>query len=369
MTDRDDGDPPHQKESDDELAKKLSRLSADQQALYRNQVDVNHERNGRVSRDYQFKLADSLLKNLNPSELGREIAELNRQEFQYTYWRNQAATGKDAKENQPTARGSSRPEQTPPKQMPSPQQDRPNTLVGKIPHAPPRDYTELQRSHEQTATQIKAAERNPAAPRPHEQTAAPPTPVMPKQTLALMIEHFPEIRREANLPTTQAEIHERAELARAQDIDRTKLDQMHGPQPNQKQRNERDLLDHQHLAEQVGVQAKWIANHLKARALPASAEQYGKDFRQAFATARHLHEQRQKLGLEIDRHADPQRGADAQHQHADRQASLSPEATHPSHGDERSAGARQTTGRSKDQSAQKGNSNPGKSPSGGRGGR
>ena len=100
--------------------------------------------------------------------------------------------------------------------------------------------------------------------------------MLSKDQLITMIEHFPEIRREANILTTRSEINERAALAHMQDADRIKLEQAHGPQPDRQQQDERNLLDHQHLAEQAGVQAKWIALHLKAQNSPDAA-QYGQD--------------------------------------------------------------------------------------------
>ena len=92
--------------------------------------------------------------------------------------------------------------------------------------------------------------------------------MLSKERLVIMLEHFPEMRREANLPTTQSEMNERAALAHMQDADRTKLEQAHGSQPDRQQQDERNLLDHQHLAERQGVQAKWIALHLKAQNSP-----------------------------------------------------------------------------------------------------
>jgi hypothetical protein len=384
MADPDDNNSSNVTDTNDQLAEKLSRLSADQQALYRNQVDLNHERNGRVSRDYQLKLADSLLKNLTNNELGREIHELNRQEDQYTYWRNQTNTEKSAKEATQAIQMLTAAEQSGPHQIQATKADRPNTLDGKKPSSQSHDYSALQHTHDQIAQQLSLAPRQTAPSKTAEQTADPAAAIQSKQHFALMIEHFPDIRREANLPTTQGEIRERADLDRAQDADRDKLDQAHGAQPNRRELQERDLLDHQHLAEQVGVQAKWIANHLKSRGSP-DAEQYSKDSRQAFDTARQIHAQRQKLGAEIDRSDPAKRGAEGQQAQmqnaeqltlqggktlsAEQQANLSPEARHASEGKERSAAARETTGGSKDQTVQKGDANPGKSPSGGRGGR
>ncbi len=131
----------------------------------------------------------------------------------------------------------------------------------------------------------------------------PETAMLSKESLAIMLEHFPEIRREAGIPTTQSEIDERAALARMQDSDRQKLEQAHAQTPSpqaDKQHAERDLLDHQHLAEQVGVQAKWIAQHLNSRS-PAEAGKYKAGSRRALHTAHFIYEQRQHSGAAKDR--------------------------------------------------------------------
>ena len=65
----DEDNSPNDAHDDDELANKLARLTSEQQALYRNQVENNLDQNGKVSRQYQHKLADSLLKDLPPSKL------------------------------------------------------------------------------------------------------------------------------------------------------------------------------------------------------------------------------------------------------------------------------------------------------------
>jgi hypothetical protein len=371
MAGPDDNNPPNDTHNDDHLAEKLSRLSADQLALYRNHVEINHELNGRVSRVYELKLADALLKNLPANQLSHEVKELNRQESQYTYWRAQPDRAKPAKEAPGSGRTSIVSDQNAPRHMQQVELDRADPLKGKVPHAPLHDYSTLQATHEQLATSRKTDQLQPAAVKTHDPTSTPAAPLMSKDALSLMLEHFPEIRREANLPVTRAEIDERANLSRAQDADRQKLDQEHGTQPNQRQHTERNLLDHQHLAEQVGVQAKYIARQLKANGSPEAAH-YDADARRAFHTARGIHEQRQKLDPEIDRSGDAKRGAEgqqAQRQNAERQPNRSPEARYASEGKTRSDAGRETTGGSKDQTAQKGNSNPGKSPSGGRGGR
>ncbi len=373
MAGGDEDNSPNDAHDDDELANKLARLTEEQHALYRNQVDNSLEQNGNVSRRYQHKLADSLLKDLPPSELSRELGELNRQEFQYTYWRDQPAAAKHTIQTAPPVQEPATPERAGAEQIPPPRPALNNPLEGKLPSGPPRDYSKLQLAHEEVAAQLKQANAQPSA--------EPATAMLSKDQLITMLEHFPEIRREANLPTTQSEIHERAALSHVQDADRIKLEQAHGAQPDLQQQHERNLLDHQHLAEQVGVQAKWIAQHLKAQD-PAEAGKYNADSRRALRTSHNIYEQRQHpgaarnrtqetaRGIEPDEHqkqADPQqRVQEGKELTSEQRANPSPEARQRIEREERTAAAREVGAKGKDQNAQQGNARTGKSPSGGR---
>ncbi|MGO9545218.1 MAG: hypothetical protein ACLPPF_10530 [Rhodomicrobium sp.] len=359
---------------DDELATKLARLSEEQQARYQREVHNTIERNVEASREYRLKLADTLLKEMPDREKNLEIRDLNSRQDQIAYWRDHE---RDQQDRSTQAKS---PVQEPPApernqgRESSAAQPRPgNALEGKTPNAPPRDYSELQRAHEQAAERSKQGERQPHAAEAFAQSAEPATAMLSKEHLSIMLEHFPEIRRESNLPTTQAEMNERAELSRAQDADRLKLEQAHGAQPNPQQFHERDLLDHQHLAEQAGVQAKWIARYLKAQNSP-DADRYNNDARRAFHTARLTHEERQNPGAGIDRSQDAARVSEANHQAvregkeltAEQRANPSLEARQRIDGEQRTAAAREVGAKGKDQNTQPGNTRTGKSPSGGR---
>ncbi len=376
MADEDEDRAPNTPD-DDELASKLARLTEEQQARYQREVQNTIDRNVEASEEYRLKLADTLLKDMPDREKNLEIRDLNSRQDQIAYWRDHARDQQD------------RPAQTksPLQEPPAPERDdaresgavQPgpgNSLEGKTPSAPPRDYAELQREHEQAAERSKQGERQPPA-----QSAEPATAMLSKERLVIMLEHFPEIRRESNLPTTQAEMNERAELSRAQDADRLKLEQAHGPQPNLQQHHERDLLDHQHLAEQAGVQAKWIARYLKAQNSP-DADRYNNDARRAFHTARQTHEQRQNPGVDANRSRQTARGIepDQPQKQADpgqpvregkeltseQRANPSPEARQIIEREERATAAREVGAKGKDQNAQPGNARTGKGPTGGR---
>src|SRR5208282_5398158 len=286
---------------DDELASKLARLTEEQQARYQREVQNTIDRNVEASEEYRLKLADTLLKDMPDREKTLEIRDLNSRQDQIAYIRDHERDRHD----RPTPPNA--PDREPPnheRNVPDPSSTAPpnreNSLEGKQPSGPSRDYSELQRTHRQVADLLKQGERPPATVMAPEQSAKPETAMLSKESLVIMLEHFPEIRREAGLPTTQSEINERAALAHMQDSDRQKLEHAHGPQPNMQQHRERDLLNHQHLAEQVGVQAKWIARHLKAQN-SADAGKYNADSRRALHTAHFIYERRQHPGAAKNR--------------------------------------------------------------------
>jgi len=380
MTGGDEDNSPDDAHDDDELASKLARLTEEQRTRYQTEVQNNIDRNAEASRNYRLRLASTLLKNFPAREESLEISELNRRQ-------DQAAYQRDHPRAEPNRPGTILPPiQEPPRldrdSAPSPALSQPqpaNSLDNKTPNAPPRDYSELQRTHEQVAGHLKQSGRQAVSAEAPGQSVEPATAMLSKERLVIMLEHFPEMRREANLPTTQSEINERAALAHMQDIDRTKLEQTHGPQPDRQQQDERNLLDHQHLAEQAGVQGKWIALHLKAQNSPDAA-QYGRDSRSAFQTARLTHEQRQNLRAGSGRDQDPAHGAEEGHHQqqanaqdaartgvltSEQRANPSAETRQTMERQERGA-AREAGVGGKDQKAQQGNANTGKSPSGGR---
>ncbi len=370
---------------DDELASKLARLTEEQQARYQREVQNTIDRNVEASEEYRLKLADTLLKDMPDREKNLEIRDLNSRQDQLAYWRDHERDRADR------PMPATAPDREPPNHepnVPNPsstaQPNRENSLEGKQPRSPSHDYSELQRTHQQAADLLKQAERPPAATMAPEQSAKHETAMLSKESLAIMLEHFPEIRREAGLPTTQSEINERAALTHMQDSNRQKLEQAHAqapsPQPD-KQHAERNLLDHQHLAEQVGVQAKWIAEHLKAQS-PAEAGKYKADSRRALQTAHFIYEQRQHSGAAKDRSQETARDIEPDHPQkqahsqesvhegkeltSEQRANPSPEARQIIEREERVAAAREVGVKGKDQNAQPGNTRTGKSPSGGR---
>ncbi len=380
MADADDDNSPDDTHDDDELASKLARLTEEQRTRYQTHVHNAIEQNAEVSEQYRLKLAGTLLKGLPTLQESWDISELNRRERDEAYLRDQRHDQERAKLTASPGHEPAEPARDAAHPAAAAQPKLDNPMEGVRPNASPRDYSELQRTHERLAEHMKQAGAGRITPEPPGQAAELAAAIFSKEQLLLIIEHFPDIRREANLLTGQPEIRERDELARAQNTDRWELEKTLGSEPDPQELEKLDLLERQHLAEQVGVQAKWIAQQLKAQHAP-DADQYSRDSRRAFQTARVIHEQRQKLGASIERaqDAEPVLQADQQStQSADeavragnvltseQRANASPETRATIDRKERADAAREVTNGGKDQSAQQGPAKPGNSRGGGR---
>jgi hypothetical protein len=375
-----DGDEEHSPDGtrdDDELAGKLARLNEDQKTRYDVRLQNFIDRNDEAGRDYRLKLAGALLKQLQAGEEAREIGELDRREQQRLWARDQTRDGQSrskqalppAQEAQDKADG--------PKPSAAPQAKPGDELEGRIPEAPPRDYSALQRLHE--GTPPKAGERPSVTPGPGKSSPETAAPLLSRESLAIMIEHFPDIRREANLLIGPSEIRERAELARRQNAEQVKLDRTGATQFGPLRHEERDLLDHQHLAEQAGLQAKWIAKQLRAKGSP-DADDYDAEARAAMRTGRVVQEQRQRPGArdssrdtERTVRADRQKAAEAQeaargekHLTSEQRVNLPPDARQAIDRQERVKAAREIMGRAEGKNLKQGQAKSGPARPGGR---
>lgn len=283
-------DNPHH---NDELAKKLEQLTEERRAAHRSRVNSMIGQRGSVSDEYRLKLANTLLKNMSAREESREISDLNREEQKI----DRHAEPKRVRntDHQPApaptivrAQGGAGNEAIRPGHQPD------HASQVRPPSAPPRDYAELKDTHARLANPADNARTQPGTD-PLKQPAEITPPILSKQQLVVMIEHFPDIRREAQIVVTQGEVNARAEVSRAQEHDRQRLERKHAAQPHPHQLQEHDLLNHQHLAERVAIEAKWIALHLKAQRSPDAAH-YLKDSKDAHYTARVVHAQRHQFG-------------------------------------------------------------------------
>jgi hypothetical protein len=291
MTVVDDNDDPDKAHNED-LAEKLGCLPDSRQAQYRAHVDNASENYGDPSKQFRLKLANTLLKNLPVHEESREIHDLNRQEAQRAHLRDQRREYEQPTENTPGT-----PQRNPGNQI------EPIQAEHKI---SPRDHAPQRLDHRQSQSQRTPSPSSAKADAGTERILSP-------HELTLMIEHFPDIRREAHILVTRAEIRESTELGRVHNLDQQELEQKQAVQLQPWHRKERDLLDHQQLAERAALQAKWIAADLKAQGLP-DAKSYTNDSRSAYHTARVMYQERQNLrsGMQIAR--EPEQAARSQEQ-------------------------------------------------------
>jgi len=125
---------------------------------------------------------------------------------------------------------------------------------------------------------------------------------------------------------------------------------------------------YQHLAEQAGIQARGIARALNAQGSP-DAGRYRNDSRNAFNTARAVHQQRQHSGAGLDRSEQTARVVEADRRQkqagaqeaarggneltSEQRANASPETQQTLDRKERNDAAREVGMRSTDQSAQR----------------
>ena len=206
--------------------------------------------------------------------------------------------------------------------------------------------------------------------------------MLSKDQLITMLEHIPEIRREANSPTTQSEINERAALSHVHDADRIKLEQAHGAQPDLQQQHERNLLDI------ISTSPSRLAckpngspciSKRKTRPRPANTTlTAAAPFAPLTTSTNNVNiPAPPRTGLKKPRAVSNRMNTKdkpirsnlytkGKELTSEQRANPSPEARQRIEREERTAAAREVGAKGKDQNAQQGNANTGKSPSGGR---
>jgi len=240
-------------------------------------------------------------------------------------------------------------------------------------HSQPRDYADLGRTHEQVA-----AKQN-ATPRGSGDDIGKPLSAEQLQTMA---ERYTELRKTSKLEPTVADKREHERLGQLQAADRERLDREHGPSPTVEQKQQRQLLDRQHLAEQVGTEARSIAQGLR-RSGAGGAESFEQESRRAHQTARSLHAERQNLRGNPDRGQEAERVTQQQEQQkqkdaqeatlgskpltSEQRASAAPEVKLALDRKERDAATKKTGAEHDFRGAQKEVAKPGNTRPGGRG--
>ena len=273
-----DGSEAEEARRQEELAKKLAQLSDEKRQKYEVHVHNAIDAHGTASHDYRLGLAKTFLQGLPPSEEGRQISDYNDRERKRAYADAQrlerAQTGRDQAAPEPTSG-----------RQPEPAAPALDPMQGVRANGPQRDYGKLQK------TQDEAAQRS--------QSPDAATAVLSRQQLQEMSERYAEVRKAGNLQPTPPELRERNDLAKRHSLIAEKMDRAHGT-PDAQLTQQRALLDHQHLAERVGVEARLIGQRLRNQSVPG-ADIYEREGRSALHTARVLHQQRQNLVSGIDR--------------------------------------------------------------------
>jgi hypothetical protein len=275
------------------LTKRLALLSNEQRQQYQNHVNNATEAHAcEVSLEFRLGLTKTYLQGLPPRVEAIQISDYIKDEsarvdrhndrVRQEIIRAKLAGIDPAARDHPTHDQSAakRPAQNQPAHdQPSP--ERVDPMQGMRPRVAQRDYSELKKTHEQVAQRLAAEVESPTA-------------SLSKEQLEDMSKRFAEVREAHKLERSRAELREIADLSRMQTKARENLDNVHGPEPDPQQKQQRELLDHQHLAERVGVEGRWLGQDLRRKKLPG-AERCEHESRHAHHAGREFHEQRQKL--------------------------------------------------------------------------
>ena len=269
---------------DDELSNKLARLSDEKRQKYENQITVAKEQHGTLSREYQLGLANTYLQGLPPEAEKIQVKDHSRREQERAFRRDQ----RNARNGASPAPNNRQPETT--------LQPAPEPTPSNPPQVHARDYTALQRAHEQAAGGKSDSQ------------------LLSKEQLEEMAGRFAEVRKADGLEPTPAELRERNDQIKSQSIARDNLDRTASSAPESEQKEQRALLDRQHLAELVSIEGRQIAEQLRRRQMPG-AESYEHDARNANHTAYRVHDARKNLGADRDRTQETSRTLQQQDQH------------------------------------------------------
>lgn len=264
-----------------------ARFTKEQSARYQSYVGLREMNEERVTDRFRVFVAHTVLKDLSGTAESRDVKEFARREannalsgFGDNAFRA-PLTGDPSKSAQHSPSANETP---PPTQAAEPIPKTPNAATSS------RDYSELRRAHEQVA-----ALQRPQGEQGH----------LSQKELETLQQRYDAFRSDEKLPQIPSDKEELGKLAREQVGARQQVletqarDVSSGAATNHHAR-ELSLIDHQHLAERVGTEARQILSQLKDRN-PSMSEAFGTQSRQAFATGRHVHEERQNLHRPIAR--------------------------------------------------------------------
>jgi hypothetical protein len=275
------------------LAKRLALLSDEQRHQYQKHVDNAAEAHAcEASIEFRLGLTKTYLQGLPLHEEAVQICDYIKAEsarvdrhndrVRQEIIRAKLAGIDPAARDHPTHDQSAakRPAQNQPAHD-QPRPERADPMPGLRPSVAQRDYSELKKTHEQVAQRLAAEVESPTA-------------SLSKEQLEDMSKRFAEVREAHKLERSRAELREIADISRMQTKARENLDNVHGPEPDPQQKQQRELLDHQHLAERVGVEGRWLGQDLRRKKRPG-AERCEHESRHAHHAGRQFHQQRQNL--------------------------------------------------------------------------
>jgi hypothetical protein len=293
---------------DDEFAEKLASLSEDKRQTFDRHVTVAIKRNGSASDTYRSDLARALGKGLPSRDELIELEDHRRREDERVFEQSRSV------DHTPQAKRQDAEPLTPSPDSEASRTQTGDPMEGVKPHGPPRDYDTLRQTHETVAAETHGRREGEKG-----QAGSP----LSKEELQQMAGRCGEIRKAEGIEPTPGELRERDGLLKMQAEGRAKL--VRQEDQNSDARDARGaLLEHQQLAERVGLEAQSLTRHMRRQGDPR-AENFDNDARRIQQTGLSVYRQRQSLERGEDRVQEASRSAtpqDQQRQSDLRQAAL-----------------------------------------------
>ncbi len=290
------------------LAKKLASLSEEKRWNYEGRADAAIQSNGSASFQYRSDLVRTLERGLPSREESIELNDHRRREDERVFERSRSV------DHTPQAK---RQDDEPLTPSPDSEASRPQTgdpMEGVKPHGPPRDYDTLRQTRETVAAETRGRREGEKG-----QAGSP----LSREELQQMADRYGEIRKAEGIEPTPGELRERDGLLKMQAESRAKLARQEGRDSDARDARGA-LLEHQQLAERVGLEAQSLTRHMRRQGDPR-ADSFDNDARRIQQTGLSVYRQRQSLERGEDRVQEASRSAtpqDQQRQSDLRQAAL-----------------------------------------------
>ncbi len=258
----------------DILAERLTELTDAERAEYDRQLQNAQERYHDVSPQYQLELAALFNKPIAQAGFGEDLHRVDRREEGRAYLRGQQAI------NEAHAHRSRQAEQTRTATSADAKPEAVQTTPDREPDSRPRPVAP-QQSRSATSYDLGTEHHQPSP-----RKAGPDRTTLARQRLNHRLHEHAERRKELNLPLSPVAQNEFTHLASQQQVERKALVDRHSMAIN--------LLDYQHVLEQIAVAARWLARDLKQRGSPDAAG-YEKESKEALRAAGLAYDERQSL--------------------------------------------------------------------------